>query len=305
MGWPDARLVEVIDVQDALGEGVIWRDSDSTLWWVDITGRRIHCLAWPDLVLTTYKTVERPSSLAFIAGRDDAMVVSFESGFAIWRPETGAIKWLARPEMLVDGVRLNDGRVDQHGRFWVGSMCERAVPPETLAPGALFRMSGAGDAIPVLAGMYISNGICWSPDGKRMYLADSMRGEVYSAGFDPTHGLPGRFEVFARFSGEAPDGAVTDEQGNYWTALWGGGRIAILSPQGEEIGSIGVDAPQPSCPAFGGKEGNLLFVTSAQQDMTTDVLAANPGSGSLFVFETKSCGCSVGRMRLLTSAIDG
>jgi len=303
MSLSQARLIEVIDVQDQLGEGVVWRESDSTVWWVDILGHRIHCLAWPGLALTSYATPERPTALASIVGRDDVMVVSFESGFALWRPATDAIHWLARPNALGDGVRLNDGRVDPDGRFWVGSMSERGVPAGTLAPGGLFRMTASGEASPVMAGLHISNGICWSPDGRRMYLADSMRGEVYAAAFDPALGSPARFEVFARFSGEAPDGAVTDVVGNYWTALWGGGRVAALSPEGREIASIAIDAPQPSCPAFGGAAGNLLFVTSAQQGLSQAAVAASPRSGSLFVFETETRGAPAARMQLSKSAL--
>ena len=40
MPLAEARLLDVIDVQDQLGEGVVWRASDSTVWWVDILGRR-------------------------------------------------------------------------------------------------------------------------------------------------------------------------------------------------------------------------------------------------------------------------
>jgi len=303
MGLSHVRLIEAIDVQDQLGEGVLWRESDSTVWWVDILGRRIHCLVWPTLDLTTYATPFRPTALAFIAGRDDILVVAFECGFALWRPENGAFHWLAQPATLRDGVRLNDGRIDPGGCFWVGSMSETGVPKGTLAPGALFRMTASGDATPVLAGLHIANGICWSPDGQRMYLADSARGEVYAAAFDPALGAPSRFVLFARFSGEAPDGAVTDLNGNYWTALWGGGRIAVIAPEGHEIASVPLDAPQPSCPAFGGKSSNLLFVTSARQGLSPDAVAASPRSGSLFIFETEAQGCPASRMQLSHSVL--
>ncbi len=297
MSLSDARLIEVIDVQDKLGEGVVWRDSDSTVWWVDVQGRRIHCLSWPGLALKTYATDERPTALAFVEGRDDVLIVSFESGFALWSPATGGIDWLSRPASLGNGVRLNDGRVDPDGRFWVGAMVERKVAKGELAPGALYRLAGEGEASPVLSGLHIGNGICWSPDGSRMYLADSMRGEVYAARFDRGSGAPARFEVFARFRGEAPDGAVTDQNGHYWSALWGGSRVAALSADGAEVASIAVDALQPSCPAFGGASGNLLFVTSAQQGMSPEQLAAHPRSGSLFVFETGARGMPAARAR--------
>lgn len=298
MSLSDARLIEEIEVQDALGEGVLWRASDATVWWIDILGRRIHCMAWPSLKLTTYETPERPGSLAFIEGRDDALIVAFESGFAVWRPDSGAIDWLWRPTGLGDGVRMNDGRAGPDGRFWAGSMAEHGVPEGAMAPGALFRLDHDGRACPVVAGIHISNGICWSPDGRRMYLADSPRGEVYVADFDRAQGAPGRFSNFASFTGEGPDGAVTDADGNYWIALWGGSRVAALSPEGREIASVRVEAPQPSCPAFGGPNGNLLFVTTAQQHMTPQQLAEHPKSGNLFVFETQASGWPVSRARI-------
>ncbi len=297
MSLEDARLIEVIDVHDTLGEGVVWRDSDSTVWWVDVEGRRVHCLAWPGLALQTFATPERASALAFVEGRDDILLVSFESGFALWSPQSGGLVWLARPKQLGDGVRLNDGRVDAEGRFWVGSMAERRLAAGELPPGALYRFDEAGAAA-VVAGIHISNGICWSPDGRRMYFADSMRGEVYAAPFDAAHGAPGRFELFTTFAGAAPDGAVTDAAGNYWSALWGGSRVGIVAPSGEEIGAVEVDALQPSCPAFGGASANLLFVTTAQQSMSAEKLASSPRSGSLFVFETGAQGNPVSRARL-------
>lgn len=302
MSLSDARLLEVIEVENTLGEGVVWRDSDSTVWWVDVEGRRVHCLVWPSLALKIFDMPERATALAFVQGRDDVLLVSFESGFALWSPQSGAVAWLARPKELGNGVRLNDGRVDAAGRFWVGSMAERKLAAGELPPGALYRFDEAG-AAPVVAGIHISNGICWSPDGKRMYLADSVRGEVYAASFDSAIGTPARFERFAQFSGESPDGAVTDADGNYWTALWGGSRVGVLSPDGKEIASIAVDALQPSCPAFGGPSGNLLFVTTARQGMSAEQRATSPRSGSLFVFETGARGNAVARARLSASVL--
>lgn len=298
MSLPEARLIEEIEVQDRLGEGVLWRASDATLWWVDILGRRIHCMAWPSLRLATYETAERPGSLAFIEGRDDALIVAFETGFALWHAASGKVDWLWRLPEPRAGVRLNDGRAGPDGRFWAGSMTENGVAGGSMPPGALFRLDHDGRATPVVAGLHISNGVCWSPDGRRMYLADSARGEVYAADFDGVLGAPGRFATFATFTDEAPDGAVTDADGAYWVALWGGARVAALSPQGREIASVGVDAPQPSCPAFGGAAGNLLFVATARQGLTSAQLAAHPKSGNLFVYETQARGAPVARARL-------
>jgi L-arabinonolactonase len=299
----EARLIEIIDVQDELGEGVLWRASDSTVWWVDILGQSVHCLFWPSLELRTYGLPERPGSLAFVEGRDDVLVVALETGFAVWAPETGDVKWLSRPAGLGNGVRMNDGRVGPDGRFWAGSMAEHGVKPGELAPGALYRLDHDGAASPVMADIHISNGICWSPDGKRMYFADTPRGEIFSAAFDALRGAPARWQPFAKVAGEGPDGAVTDADGNYWIAMWGGSRVAGFSPDGRELASIAVDAPQPSCPVLGGPEGNLLFVTTAQQGMDGVALGKSPNSGNLFVYETSLKASPTWRLKLSASQL--
>ena len=299
-----ARLIETVETADTLGEGVLWRDSDQTVWWTDIQGRRLRRLAWPSLDLTSYDVPERIGSFGFVAGRDDLMVVAFETGFAVFAPDSGRTVWLDRPAALGAGVRLNDGRVDPRGRFWAGSMMEGGVPDGRRPRGVLYRLGADGRAAPVLGGVGISNGLCWSPEGDRVYFADSLLGAIYSGPFDADSGVFGRLELFARFTGEAPDGAVTDAQGCVWTALWGGGRVARLSPDGRQLATVEVDAPQPTCPAFGGPDGTLLFVVSARDELSADQLAAKPLSGALFVFETDACAGPPARARLTASVLE-
>ncbi len=286
----EARLIETIETADILGESVVWRDSDQTVWWTDIHGRRIHRLAWPSLRLSTFPAPERACALAFVQGRDDILLVGFESGFALFAPESGKLVWLARPAELGAAMRLNDGRTDPHGRFWCGGKDETSPSGDTMPVGILYRLNQDGGAGAVLGGLHISNGLAWTPGAKRMFLAESAAGEVYSAPYDGAAGVPGRMELFARFEGESPDGATADAGGNYWTALWGGARVACLAPDGRITASIDVAAPQPSCPAFGGPARNLLFVTSARDGLSPAELAASPKSGSLFVFETTAEG---------------
>lgn len=50
MSLSSAHLIDGIDVQNALGEGVLGRHSDSTVWRVEALGRQIHCLDWPSVM---------------------------------------------------------------------------------------------------------------------------------------------------------------------------------------------------------------------------------------------------------------
>ena len=40
------NLEAVISVGNILGEGVLWRPSDQTIWWTDIQGKALYCLEW-------------------------------------------------------------------------------------------------------------------------------------------------------------------------------------------------------------------------------------------------------------------
>jgi len=283
------RLIETIDVGDALGEGVLWRSSDSSVWWTDIVGRRVHRMSWPGLKLETFETPERLGSFAFVAGADEVMVAAFETGFALYRPRSGDVGWLSALFTPGAGVRLNDGRVDPAGRFWSGSMVEsEGVDP---ASGALYRVDESGAASHVRDGLRIANGICWSVDGTRMHYADSAARTLYVAPYDAATGAVGNAEVFARTpDGAFPDGAVMDARDVLWTALWGGGAVACFDPAGRRVGDIDIPATQPSCPGFGGDALDVLFVTSARDGMDAAALAEDSAAGHLFIFETTACG---------------
>ncbi len=298
-----ARFIETIDVANVLGEGVLWRASDETLWWTDIQAKELYCLDWRTQEIKVFSTPERLGSFGFVDGHDDFLIAAFETGFALYHPGRGATHWLARPPELSDGVRLNDGRVDPFGRFWAGSMIERKLGENETPDGRLYTVDALGKSHVRARGVHIANGLCWSPAEDRIYFSDSMKGEIRSAPHDATSmdALP--LTTFATTTDGAPDGAVTDYDGRYWSALWGASRVACYSPGGEEVFSLPIDAPQPTCPAFGGAGGNLLFVTSARDGLSEAALSASPKSGAVFVFETNLSGAPAQRAKLAPALI--
>lgn len=289
---PNAKVIETIDIGNTLGEGVLWRETDSTVWWTDIKSSCLYRLSWPDLALKRYEAPGRIGCFAFLKQTQDWLLIACEANIGLFQPETGETIWIAKNVPGVgNDMRFNDGRVDNAGRFWAGSMLER---PGSIAagerPGAFYRLGPDGVAQAVVCEIHITNGLCWSPRGDLMFFADSPTGQVWRAPYDNALGTPGRFEPFATFSNESPDGAVTDSDGNYWCALWGGGRVAQIDTSGRETTSIELPASQPSCLAFGGPNKNLLFVTSAKDGLSRKRLKEEPFAGSLFVVETNSTG---------------
>ena len=274
--------IDIIRAGNTLGEGVQWDVQRQALWWTDIQERKLYRYDWARRTLESFSAPERIGSFGLIQDRPQ-IIAAFESGFALFDPGNGAQKWLARPDASLAGVRFNDGRVDRQGRFWAGTMEE--TEPRS-GRGNLYCVDSGGRAIRHESGIMISNGICWSPDSKRFYFADSPRQTIYSYDFDPVSGAIANRRVFAETAGGAhPDGACVDAQGHMWSAHWGAGRVVRYAPDGTVERVLEVPASQPTCVAFGGPDLDLLFVTSARDGLTAGQLAHEPSAGDVFVYK--------------------
>ena len=281
-----------INVQDDLGECVLWDDRTQSLWWTDIEKRLLHRLDWASRAMRDIPTPERLCAFGFTENGTN-LIAAFESGFAFFDPDTGAVDWLVRPAL--PGQRLNDGRVDREGRFWAGSMAEE---PEQKGKAQLFCLDSDGSLTARERGLTISNGIGWSPDGTRFYLADSTARTIWRYDFDPGDGAISARRIFAQTqAGAMPDGAAIDAEGHLWSAQWGAGRVVRYSPHGIVDRVLDVPASQPTCVAFGGPERSLLFVTSARIGLSKSELGRQSGAGDVFVYNAGVTGLPEPRFR--------
>ncbi len=282
-----AELVDVVPVQNILGEGPLWSVCDARLWWTDIQGRRLYRYDPVTRTLDEIATPERLCSFAFVAG-SDRLIAAFESGLALYDPANGALRWLYRLERGTAPIRFNDGRTDRQGRFWAGTMVEGGGP-EPLGRLHCLDRKGRVTRQPDL--VFISNALCTSPDGSRLYFADSPRRTIFVYDLDRISGvLSGRRRFVETPQGAFPDGANVDREGFVWNAHWGAGRVVRYDPDGCIDRMVDVPASQPSCIAFGGPEMNLLFVTSARDGLKDDILLSQPDAGNLFVYRTDITG---------------
>ena len=281
-----ATLIAELSVHNELGEGIQWRAQDSSLWWTDILGCGLYRCGWPSKEVERFEMPEPLCSFAFIDGRDE-ILAAFASGLATLNLRDGYVKWLQRLESGDDRVRLNDGRADRQGRFWCGSMVkdmEACTDPE----GELYRYAPEAGFSPEVCEqqIWISNGLCWSPDSRIMYFADSPRQTIYRYDFESDSGIMSNRRVFATTpQGAYPDGANVDSQGRLWSAHWGASQVVCYDTNGQALWSVDTPASQPSCIAFGGENLSLLFVTSARQDLSREQLQREPSAGNVFVYE--------------------
>ena len=294
----EANIEQVIEAGAILGESPVWSVEEQVLYWLDIKAPALHRYdpasgkdeAWP---------VAQEIG-AIVLRRGGGLVGALRDGFAFLRigDHGVTLDWIGNPEPDRPGSRLNDGRADRQGRFWAGSMHDPEGPPEHYferAPvGAFYRLDADRTIHRMIDGVLVSNGLCWSPDGARMYAADSPTRTIRTWDYDPETGDIAHEQVFAMIPDDpgrgTPDGAIVDAEGGLWTAEFRGSRITRFNPDGTEDRMIALPASRPTCPMFGGPDLRTLYVTSAKIMLSPEDLAREPLAGALFALDVGVAG---------------
>lgn len=276
-------MMEVLtDAGHELGECVLWCERTGRLLWTDIPAATLWSYSPSTGRAASWALPERLCCFA-LTGSDDRLLLGLASGLAFFTFSTGKVTRIAGVEADNPSTRLNDGRCDRQGRFVFGMFNQDENPKRAVGGFYRLNLDLSLERLPLPAAA-IANSICFSPDGRRMYFADSQEQAILYADYDPCSAQVGRVHVFVE-AGAAPgepDGSTVDAEGYLWSTRWGAGQVMRFAPDGRLDRVLELGAPQPSCPAFGGPGLSTLFVTSAHVGMGAGARAAAPLSGAVF-----------------------
>lgn len=254
------------DVENQLGEGVLWCDRSARVLWTDILGAKLYAHD-PASGKTSSWPMPEPLASFALTGDDDRLLLGLASQLAFFNFSTGAIMPICDVEAGLT-TRLNDGRCDRQGRFVFGTF--NTVEPRE-AIGGYYRLDAdlKLERLP-LARCAIANSICFSPDGATMYYCNSPDRVIRCCDYDPANGAISNERIFAELDGKTgePDGSCIDAEGYLWNAQWGASRVVRYAPDGQVERVIATPVLQPSCVAIGGADMNMLYVTSARAGMS-------------------------------------
>jgi sugar lactone lactonase YvrE len=270
----------VLRVEAIVGESPLWCPQEKVLYWVDITGKKIHRFHPDDGKNETFQLPEPVTCVALRKG--GGLVVTLRKDFAFFDPDNGKLQVIARVEEDRPDQRFNDGKCDREGRFWAGTM--NGVDWDAPS-GSLFRLDADLRVTREQTGCRCANGLDWSPDGKVLYFTESFSYGIFAYDFEAATGQIADRRLFAsveKNSGGFPDGLTVDAEGYVWSVHNKAGRLVRYSPAGDIDRVVEVPVPRPCSCAFGGERLDVLYVTTARETLTAHQIARAPLSGSLF-----------------------
>ena len=255
-------------------EGPVWFDDLGCLLWSDIPNQRI--LRWNAQPLSGegVSVFRSPSNFANGQTRDrQGRLVTCEHGTRrVTRTESdGAITVLADS---YQGKRLNspnDVIVRSDGSIWFtdptyGILSDyegyRATPEQPVR--GVYRIDPTGAIALVADDFGQPNGLAFSPDETRLYIADSAASHDPAAPrhirvFDVQGSQLAKSRVFALIDAGIPDGIRVDTSGNLWSSAADG--VHCFAPDGTRLGKIKVPQTVANL-TFGGPRHNRLFITA-------------------------------------------
>lgn len=143
--------------------------------------------------------------------------------------------------------------------------------------GQLWRIDPDGTTTRLATDMGTTNGVEVSPDGKRLYVNESVQRNVWVFDIQPDGGVANK-RLLRQFPDHGFDGMRCDADGNLYITRYGKGTVAILSPEGEVLREINVLGARPSNLCFGGPDGRTVYVTEVDHRRLVQFRVETPGA---------------------------
>lgn len=183
-------------------------------------------------------------------------------------PTTRSVSVLAHEPMM---NQPNDLAIAPNGTLYASD------PNWKTKTGQLWRIDPDGNTTRLAADMGTTNGVEVSPDGKRLYVNESVQRNVWVFDIQPDGGVANK-RLLRQFPDHGFDGMRCDADGNLYITRYGKGTVVVLSPAGEVLREIDVLGARPSNLCFGGPDGRTVYVTEVEHRRLVQFRVETPGT---------------------------
>jgi D-xylonolactonase len=288
----DAHALPLVPVGAELAEGPVWSPRDAALWFVDIKAPCVYRYTPATQQLDRW---DAPAHVGWVLPADDgSWVAGLANGVHRFDPADGRFTLLAEVENDLPRNRLNDAAVDSAGRIWFGTMDN----DEAHATGHVYHWHRGAVTKTAVAPVVITNGPAVAPDGRTLYLVDTLGLSIDAHPVDDQGnvGAGRRFLTCDPAKGH-PDGAICDAEGGVWVGFYGGWAARRYAPDGTQTAEVRFPVANVTKIALGGEDSLTAFASTARQGLSADELAAQPLAGNIFTFRVDVPGVPVTPVR--------
>jgi len=269
-----------------VGEGPvsIGKNNEDVLW-VDIYNNNVHYRNLATGATSTYTMKEHTSFV--IPCIDGSHILGTANG-PVRRVKDGTVTPLPT-RIDADGrealfpLRWNDAKVAPDGHLFLGTMPYDWESNRQSC--ALYRLDKSGESLTrVLDGVWLSNGLAWSADGKTMFYIDTLAKSIDS--FDYHDGELSNRKVrwsVTEDSQGLPDGMCIDAEDGLWVAFWNGSCLRRFDRDFNITDTLEMPVPMVTSAAFAGPNFEFLIITSAHDGAAK----AEADWGKTFIYRPK------------------
>ncbi len=242
-------------------EGPVW-DPAKGLYFSDVPNGGVHIL---DRAGKVSQVVPKRRGIGGMALHANGGLIVGGRDIAWVSLADGATRTLLPLDAIPGATGFNDLTTDSAGRIYVGSLAFRVFGGEEPKPGHLHVIDLDGRMRTLSDGVMLTNGLGFSPDGRRLYHNDARAGivRVYDVNAD---GSVGAWKTFASLApGGVPDGLKVATDGSVWVADAHGGRVAVFESSGKHRQDIAIPLPMVTSVCFGGDDLRDLYVVTGSR----------------------------------------
>jgi xylono-1,5-lactonase len=242
-------------------EGPVW-DPGRGLYFSDVINGGVHLLDHAGAVSPVIPKRRGIGGMALHAA--DGLVVGGRD-IAFVRLADGNTRPLLSLDAIPGATGFNDLTADGAGRIYVGSLAFRVFGGDTPKPGHLHVIDLDGTMRTLSDGVMLTNGLGFSPDGRRLYHSDSRASLVRVYDVNPD-GSVGPWRKFATVDAEGvPDGLKVAIDGSIWVADAHGGRVIVFNEDGTHRQDVPVPLPMVTSLCFGGDDLRDLYIVTGSR----------------------------------------
>jgi sugar lactone lactonase YvrE len=212
---------------------------------------------------------DKSTGNGIVFDRKGMMYVADYVGHNVLRidPKTREISVYAHEERM---NQPNDLAIAPNGTLYASD------PDWKKGTGQVWRIDTTGKVTLAAADMGTSNGIEVSPDGKTLYVNESIQRNIWTFTISADGSLNNK-RLFKQFEDFGFDGMRCDVDGALYVTRHGKGTVVKLSPRGEVLKEVDVLGSSPTNVCFGGPDGCTAYVTEAKNQRLVQFRVDRPG----------------------------